>query len=129
MCPHLSNLNHNNGSGMNATNIVTDLSNISNMESYNCGCDEHCSYNNGVNQNGGSNNGDGVTENSPRRNNSMDRLMGLLNDMGRTQRTRSLSDGGQEEGKKSNKQLFQFGFYLFISLFQLQPKKNLNLTY
>lgn len=98
MCPHLSNMNHNNSAGVSATNAVTDLSNISNMDAY-CGCDEHCHYNNGVNQNGSGNNGGGLSEDSPRRHNSMDRLMGLLNDMGRTQRTRSLSDGGQDEGK------------------------------
>lgn len=92
------------------TDAVTDLSNLSNVDNaFPYGCDEHCSYNNGLNRNGGSN----IVENnaeqgSPRRHNSMDRLMGLLNDMGRTQRTRSLSDGGQEEG-----------IYMLIYLFSL----------
>lgn len=122
MCPHLTNLNHNNcnNAGVSATNAVTDLSNLSNIDattaaaaittpsstttSAYCDCDEHCTYNNGLNQNGSSDNNVGINinEDSPRRHNSMDRLMGLLNDMGRTQRTRSLSDGGQEEGNCHN---------------------------
>lgn len=39
---------------------------------------------------------------SPRRHSSMDQLMGLLNDMGKSSRTRSLSDGGgPDDGKHS----------------------------
>lgn len=105
---------HNNGSGVNnATNVATDLHNI---DDYCSGVNENCrAYNNGLNQNGSNannRNGDAAGENpldESRRHNSMDRLMGLLNDMGSTQRTRSLSDGGREEGE-----FIDFGF---ISLF------------
>lgn len=102
MCPLSA---HNNGSNANASNAVTDLSKISNMEDYRASADENSlAYNNGLNQNGSnvnSNGGDaaGSSVEDSRRHNSMDRLMGLLSDMGSTQRTRSLSDGGREEGK------------------------------
>lgn len=41
-----------------------------------------------------------ASESESRRHNSMDRLISLLNDMGHSQRTRSLSDGNHEEGKQ-----------------------------
>lgn len=40
---------------------------------------------------------------SPRRHSSMDQLMGLLNDLGKSSRTRSLSDGGKDEGNVIHK--------------------------
>lgn len=46
-----------------------------------------------------------ASESESRRHNSMDRLMSLLNDMGHSQRTRSLSDGNQEEGTNANDSL------------------------
>lgn len=143
MCPHLSNLNHNNGSDINAPNVVTDLSNISNQ-----GYDtdqirfdtspitEITSNNSHSNSN---RNGDMInsmstvasattttsttmttavatstspTDDSRLRHSSMDRLMSLLNDLGNSTRTRSLSDGGQEEGKFSN---FNWHFSLIHS--------------
>lgn len=36
-------------------------------------------------------------EDSPRRHSSMDHLLGLLNELGKSSRTRSLSDGGTQE--------------------------------
>lgn len=115
---------------MNASNVVTDLSNISNIEGCCSGASEHqrLAFNNGINQNGGSNsNGAIISGNGDesRRHNSMDRLMGLLNDMGRVQRTRSLSDGGQEDGKlvsvvRRKHEVTHFAF---------QPKKRFNLIY
>lgn len=42
----------------------------------------------------------GVTEESPKRHNSMDQIMGLFNDLGKSSRQRSLSDGDHEIGKK-----------------------------
>lgn len=112
MCPNLSNLNYNNGSDVNASNVVTDLSNISNQGRYE---NEHrfelspiIEINN-TNTTTTTNNRNGDVRNettsstsptdAPLRHSSMDRLMSLLNDMGQSQRTRSLSDGGQEEGK------------------------------
>lgn len=67
---------------------MNDLTNISNA----CcsdGCDEHCVFSNEPNQNG-------IDDPSPRRHSSMDQLMGLLHEMGKS-RQRSLSDG-QDEG-------------------------------
>lgn len=97
----MSNFNQNNRSNVNADN-VTNLN-------Y-CTDGEQClRYNNAIanasgnnNSNSASNGNDGgimsnLTDET-RRHNSMDRLMGLFNDMGRTQRTRSLSDGGKDEG-------------------------------
>lgn len=108
-CPLSS---HNNGSSANASNVVTNLSSISNIEDYGSGMNDNCvAYNNGLNQNGSNvnSNGDAVAGSSveeSRRHNSMDRLMGLLSDMGSTQRTRSLSDGGREEGKPQSPNSF-----------------------
>ncbi|XP_067627107.1 mitogen-activated protein kinase kinase kinase kinase 5 isoform X7 [Eurosta solidaginis] len=51
--------------------------------------DNNCDYRHESNQNG--------LEDSPRRHSSMDQLIGLLNDMGKSSRTRSLSDGGTQE--------------------------------
>ncbi|XP_054089393.1 mitogen-activated protein kinase kinase kinase kinase 3 isoform X7 [Zeugodacus cucurbitae] len=51
--------------------------------------DSNCDYRHESNQNG--------LEDSPRRHSSMDQLIGLLNDMGKSSRTRSLSDGGTQE--------------------------------
>uniref|UniRef100_A0A1A9WN69 Non-specific serine/threonine protein kinase n=1 Tax=Glossina brevipalpis TaxID=37001 RepID=A0A1A9WN69_9MUSC len=48
-----------------------------------------CDYHHESKQNG--------LEDSPRRHSSMDQLLGLLNDMGKSSRTRSLSDGGAQE--------------------------------
>lgn len=103
MCSHLTNINQNDASvlgdmdGLSPTGIDNDLRNIDNA--FACGCDENCSYNNGLNRNGDGNS-DSTSEHpeSPHRHSSVDRVMGMLNDMGRTQRTRSLSDGGQQEG-------------------------------
>lgn len=121
MCPLSS---HNNGSNANASNVVTDLSKISNIEDYRVGVNENgLAYNNGLNQNGSnmnSNGGDGAGSSveDSRRHNSMDRLMGLLSDMGSTQRTRSLSDGGREEGKPKAHSTFNFT-HILISLLLL----------
>ncbi|XP_018791932.1 PREDICTED: mitogen-activated protein kinase kinase kinase kinase 3 isoform X6 [Bactrocera latifrons] len=49
----------------------------------------NCDYRHESNQNG--------LEDSPRRHSSMDQLIGLLNDMGKSSRTRSLSDGGTQD--------------------------------
>lgn len=105
MCSHLTNLNQNDSSGIgNSDNLSPldpdhDLSNLGNVDNaFACGCDENYSYNNGLNRNGGNISSDNNTHQESPRHNSMDRLMGMLNDMGRTQRTRSLSDGGQQEG-------------------------------
>lgn len=122
MCPHLSNLNHNNGSDMNAPNVVTDLSNISN-QGYELDrlraelspiteITSNNSNNTNSNRNGDVINATPITttttttasttspsDDSRLRHSSMDRLMSLLNDLGNSTRTRSLSDGGQEEGK------------------------------
>ncbi|XP_053962859.1 mitogen-activated protein kinase kinase kinase kinase 5 isoform X2 [Anastrepha ludens] len=51
--------------------------------------DKNCDYRHESNQNG--------LEDSPRRHSSMDQLIGLLNEMGKSSRTRSLSDGGTQE--------------------------------
>ncbi|XP_049309310.1 mitogen-activated protein kinase kinase kinase kinase 5 isoform X4 [Bactrocera dorsalis] len=51
--------------------------------------DSNCDYRHESNQNG--------LEDSPRRHSSMDQLIGLLNDMGKSSRTRSLSDGGTQD--------------------------------
>lgn len=124
MCPHLSNLNHNKDSEINAPNVVTDLSNISNQDYESdllrtelSSVDVISSNNsNNSNSNYTNSNRNGLTKNSTTtsittttattpseesriRHSSMDRLMSLLNDLGNTTRTRSLSDGGQEEGK------------------------------
>lgn len=108
MCPNLSNLNYNNGSDVNAPNVVTDLSNISNQGRY--GGDqlrfEPIPITEISNSSSNNSNGDVINETTsstspgegPLRHSSMDRLMSLLNDMGQSPRTRSLSDGGQEEG-------------------------------
>ena len=73
---------------------MNDLSNLTNV----CcdGYDEHCMYNNSNNE---TNQNNVIEESSPRRHNSMDQLMGMLNEMGKSSRTRSLSDSGQDEGK------------------------------
>lgn len=143
MCPNLSNMNYNNGSDMNATNVVTDLSNISNNQGHHhYGSDQMrfealsspiTDINNSSNSNNTANtttshataaaaaslvtannstnnsNGDALSNNDmtsstsppdgPLRHSSMDRLMSLLNEMGQAPRTRSISDGGQDEGK------------------------------
>ncbi|KAH8254715.1 hypothetical protein KR032_011852 [Drosophila birchii] len=49
----------------------------------------NCDYRHESNQNG--------LEDSPRRHSSMDQLIGLINDMGKSSRTRSLSDGGTQD--------------------------------
>lgn len=107
MCPNLSNLNYNNGSDVNAPNVVTDLSNISNQGRYEG--DQRRFEPSPIievnNSTGNNRNGDVINESTsstsptdgPLRHSSMDRLMSLLNDMGQSPRTRSLSDG-QEEG-------------------------------
>lgn len=51
---------------------------------------------------------------SPRRHSSMDQLMGLLNDMGKSVRTRSLSDGG---GPDEGKNYIQSYFLLILPRF------------
>lgn len=136
MCPNLSNMNYNNGSDMNATNVVTDLSNISNQghHHHHHFNSDHLRFeapitdiNNSSNSNNTTNsttahataaaarnstnnsNGDALSNNEmtsstspvdgPLRHSSMDRLMSLLNEMGQSPRTRSISDGGQDEGK------------------------------
>lgn len=148
MCPHLSNLNHNNGSDMNAPNVVTDLSNISHQ-----GYDtDHLRFDtspitglNSNNSHSNSNrNGDVINstttnvvtmtttsttttatgtspiDDSRLRHSSMDRLMSLLNDLGNSTRTRSLSDGGQEDGEfhhflsKKNKKIWSKMLYFIF---------------
>lgn len=124
MCPHLTNLNRNNGSDMNAPYIVTDLSNISNQGygSDQLNFDTSRISNISSNNVHSNSNGDEIisttttttttaattttatntspTDESRLRHSSMDRLMCLLNDLGNSTRTRSLSDGGQEEGNR-----------------------------
>ncbi|XP_034477625.1 mitogen-activated protein kinase kinase kinase kinase 5 isoform X3 [Drosophila innubila] len=56
----------------------------------------NCDYRNESNQNG--------VEDSPRRHSSMDQLIGLLNDMGKSSRTRSLSDGGAQDDDEVEKE-------------------------
>ncbi|XP_041447776.1 mitogen-activated protein kinase kinase kinase kinase 5 isoform X2 [Drosophila obscura] len=56
----------------------------------------NCDYRHESNQNG--------LEDSPRRHSSMDQLIGLLNDMGKTSRTRSLSDGGTQDDEEVEKE-------------------------
>lgn len=172
MCPNLSNMNYNNGSDMNATNVVTDLSNIPNNQGHHHHHHQHydsdqmrfealsspmTDINNSSNSNNTTNNttttqttavaasmvtannstnnsnGDAISNNEmtsstsppdgPLRHSSMDRLMSLLNEMGQTPRTRSISDGGQDEGKSMKKKeksaiqpttkLIKFFFRLF----------------
>lgn len=147
MCPHLSNLNHNNGSDMNAPNVVTDLSNISHQgyESDHVRFDMSPITTTNNSHSNSNRNGDVINsmttvatttpatvitttaasttqttttatgtsptdDDSRLRHSSMDRLMSLLNDLGNTTRTRSLSDGGQEEGEFD---LFRFKSDLF----------------
>ncbi|XP_017146907.1 mitogen-activated protein kinase kinase kinase kinase 5 isoform X3 [Drosophila miranda] len=56
----------------------------------------NCDYRHESNQNG--------LEDSPRRHSSMDQLIGLLNDMGKSSRTRSLSDGGTQDDEEVEKE-------------------------
>ncbi|XP_060652721.1 mitogen-activated protein kinase kinase kinase kinase 5 isoform X5 [Drosophila nasuta] len=56
----------------------------------------NCDYRSESNQNG--------VEDSPRRHSSMDQLIGLLNDMGKSSRTRSLSDGGTQDDDEVEKE-------------------------
>lgn len=69
---------------------------------------DHCitCTSNGLNQTNSNSNSNGsneqtsvasVSEAEARRHSSMDRIMSMLNDMGNSHRTRSLSDGGQDE--------------------------------
>lgn len=112
MCPHLSNLNYNHGSDVNAPHVVTNLSNISNQGHYDS---EQLRFEASpvteitTNNSNGDVINDSMTSASPTdgplRHSSMDRLMSLLNDMGQSPRTRSLSDGGQEEGRLSKSKL------------------------
>ncbi|KAM7342924.1 MAP4K3-like protein hppy isoform 7-T7 [Cochliomyia hominivorax] len=62
---------------------TTTTNNIANNSHHNC------DYRHENNQNG--------LDDSPRRHSSMDQLLGLLNEMGKSSRTRSLSDGGTQE--------------------------------
>lgn len=117
MCPHLSNLN---GSEINAPNVVTDLSNISNqghhemdqMRFESLQITEITSTNNSNGETTPMTTINETTSTTPpdesRRHSSMDRIMSLLNDLGHSQRTRSLSDGGQGEGKKIQRKYFIF---------------------
>ncbi|XP_065370245.1 mitogen-activated protein kinase kinase kinase kinase 5 isoform X7 [Calliphora vicina] len=66
-----------------AITTTTTTNNITNNSHHNC------DYRHESNQNG--------LEDSPRRHSSMDQLLGLLNEMGKSSRTRSLSDGGTQE--------------------------------
>ncbi|XP_058986451.1 mitogen-activated protein kinase kinase kinase kinase 5 isoform X2 [Musca domestica] len=71
----------------------TSSNNLMNYNSHH-NCDyhqhhHHHHHNQENNQNG--------LEDSPRRHSSMDQLLGLINDMGKSSRTRSLSDGGTQE--------------------------------
>ncbi|XP_033254368.1 mitogen-activated protein kinase kinase kinase kinase 5-like isoform X4 [Drosophila miranda] len=56
----------------------------------------NCDYRHESNQNG--------LEDSPRRHSSIDQLIGLLNDMGKSSRTRSLSDGGTQDDEEVEKE-------------------------
>ncbi|XP_043066170.1 mitogen-activated protein kinase kinase kinase kinase 5 isoform X7 [Drosophila bipectinata] len=56
----------------------------------------NCDYRHESNQNG--------LEDSPRRHSSMDQLIGLINDMGKSSRTRSLSDGGTQDDDEVEKE-------------------------
>ncbi|SPP72682.1 mitogen-activated protein kinase kinase kinase kinase 5 isoform X1 [Drosophila guanche] len=56
----------------------------------------NCDFRHESNQNG--------LEDSPRRHSSMDQLIGLLNDMGKSSRTRSLSDGGTQDDEEVEKE-------------------------
>lgn len=146
---------------MNATNVVTDLSNIPNNQSHHHHHNHHhhhqhrydseqmrfdalstpiADINNGsnntttaahtttvttaaaavasmvtANNSTNNSNGDALSNNEmtsstsppdgPLRHSSMDRLMSLLNEMGQTPRTRSISDGGQDEGKQYRREM------------------------
>lgn len=72
-------------------NDVSSNSNSNNFirSSSDASSSRNCDFRNESNQNG--------VEDSPRRHSSMDQLMGLLNDMGKSSRTRSLSDSGTQE--------------------------------
>ncbi|XP_032570155.1 mitogen-activated protein kinase kinase kinase kinase 5 isoform X4 [Drosophila sechellia] len=56
----------------------------------------NCDYRHENNQNG--------LEDSPRRHSSMDQLIGLLENMGKSSRTRSLSDGGTQDDDEAEKE-------------------------
>ncbi|XP_065719660.2 mitogen-activated protein kinase kinase kinase kinase 5 isoform X4 [Drosophila suzukii] len=56
----------------------------------------NCDYRNESNQNG--------VEDSPRRHSSMDQLIGLLENLGMSSRTRSLSDGGTQDDDEAEKE-------------------------
>nr|NP_611399.2 happyhour, isoform B [Drosophila melanogaster]AAM70845.1 happyhour, isoform B [Drosophila melanogaster]AGW24077.1 FI21433p1 [Drosophila melanogaster] len=56
----------------------------------------NCDYRHENNQNG--------LEDSPRRHSSMDQLIGLLENMGKSPRTRSLSDGGTQDDDEAEKE-------------------------
>ncbi|XP_043861725.1 mitogen-activated protein kinase kinase kinase kinase 5 isoform X3 [Drosophila santomea] len=56
----------------------------------------NCDYRHESNQNG--------LEDSPRRHSSMDQLIGLLENMGKSSRTRSLSDGGTQDDDEAEKE-------------------------
>ncbi|XP_073814142.1 MAP4K3-like protein hppy isoform X9 [Musca autumnalis] len=67
----------------------TTSNNVMNYNSHH-NCDYHHHHHHQENNQNG-------LEDSPRRHSSMDQLLGLINDMGKSSRTRSLSDGGTQE--------------------------------
>lgn len=75
----------NDASNSNSSNLMRSSSDATSSS-------HNCDFRNESNQNG--------VEDSPRRHSSMDQLMGLLNDMGKSSRTRSLSDSGTQEEEK-----------------------------
>ncbi|XP_055908323.1 mitogen-activated protein kinase kinase kinase kinase 5 isoform X2 [Eupeodes corollae] len=79
-----------------ANNMSNSNSNNYMSSSSDANSSHNCDFRNESNQVSATN---GV-EDSPRRHSSMDQLMGLLNDMGKSSRTRSLSDSGTQEEEK-----------------------------
>ncbi|XP_075169555.1 MAP4K3-like protein hppy isoform X3 [Haematobia irritans] len=89
---HHQHQHHHHSTGTSSTTTTNNdpqqMTNSSSNNLMNYNSHHNCDYHH-ENQNG--------LEDSPRRHSSMDQLLGLLNDMGTSPRTRSLSDGGMQE--------------------------------
>ncbi|XP_055383366.1 mitogen-activated protein kinase kinase kinase kinase 5 isoform X9 [Condylostylus longicornis] len=95
---------NNDGNNIETSNSLTTISvvndvgdNVRNYNRSNSSGNDVCSSNNCDHRTERSQNG---VEDSPRRHSSMDQLIGLLNDMGKSSRTRSLSDSGTQDDEK-----------------------------
>ncbi|XP_075169560.1 MAP4K3-like protein hppy isoform X8 [Haematobia irritans] len=90
---HHQHQHHHHSTGTSSTTTTNNdpqqMTNSSSNNLMNYNSHHNCDYHHENNQNG--------LEDSPRRHSSMDQLLGLLNDMGTSPRTRSLSDGGMQE--------------------------------